>query len=524
MKRFLLAAVPALVGLACSAQTIKLDGQLQKLLVAQTAISSLYVDEVSDSVIVEGAIRGMLEELDPHSAFLTAAEVRKSNEQLDGNFEGIGVQFNMLEDTLFVVQPIPDGPSERVGIIAGDRIVSAGDTIIAGVKMSDTDVMKHLRGPKGTHVRLGVCRRGIDGIIYFDVVRDRIPVNTLDAYYMIDQSVGYIRLSTFGATSDAEMRKAMDALKKQGMQSLVLDLQGNGGGYLVAAADIANEFLERGNMIVYTRGRVERPAQFRADGSGQFREGRLVVLVDEYSASASEIVSGALQDWDRATVIGRRTFGKGLVQTPVEFPDGSMIRLTVAKYYTPSGRCIQKPYGNDVDYDADIAERLMSGQLVSADSIHLADSLKYSTLVRHRTVYGGGGIMPDIFVPIDTTRTTKWYREVAARGAVLQSSLEYVEANRKSLSKKYRTLESYIQDFEVGDELLELMRRKASDAGIEYDEEGCARMLPYITVQMKALVARGIWGMNAYYRIINQLEPIYVRALEFLSSGTESPL
>lgn len=523
MRRFITAAMAVLIASGAFAQTIKLGEQLQKLLVAESAISSLYVDEVDDSVLVEAAIQAMLEELDPHSKYLTSQENKEANEDLEGNFDGIGVQFNMAEDTLLVIQTIPDGPSERCGIMAGDRIISAGDTAIAGVGMSDTEVMKYLRGPKGTVVRLGVCRRGVPGTIYFDVTRDKIPLNTVDASYMLDKTTGYIKLSTFGATSVREVEEALAGLQKKGMKSLVLDLQGNGGGYLMSAVGIANEFLEKDNLIVYTDGRADRHSKFTADGTGKFRKGKLVVLIDEYSASASEIVSGALQDWDRATVIGRRSFGKGLVQSPVEFPDGSLIRLTIAKYFTPSGRCIQKPYGDDIDYANDIAERLHRGELVSADSIHFVDSLKYITLVKQRTVYGGGGIMPDIFVPIDTTTTTAWYREAAAHGAMLQAALRYVESNKERLLREYRDLDRFDRKYEVGEDVLDIVLKNAEESGVEYREEEYTKMLPYVTIQLKALIARGLWGMEAYYLIVNRLSTIYCRALEYIAeeNGTK---
>ncbi len=519
MRRLPAYVLAALSPLLLAAQTVKLDDQLQKLILAQSAISALYVDSVDNEALVESAITGMLKQLDPHSTYMDAEEVRASEEELLGNFEGIGIQFNMVDDTLLVVQTIPDGPSEKSGIMAGDRIVSANDTAIAGVKMSNSQIVSHLRGPKGTVVRLGVCRRNVSGIIFFDVIRDQIPLNTVDAVYMVDGKTGYIKLSSFGATTVSEIEDAIASLRKHGMETLILDLEGNGGGYLGAAVGVASEFLQRDNRIVYTEGRVGRNTSYLADGRGVFKKGNAVVLIDEYSASASEIVSGALQDWDRAVIIGRRSFGKGLVQTPVDFPDGSMIRLTVAKYYTPSGRCIQKPYGDDVDYRNDIAERLLRGELVSADSVHFADSLKYSTLVRKRTVYGGGGVMPDIFVPIDTTHTTRWYREANAHGAILQASLAYVERNRESLLARYGTFQTFSDEFSVDRELLDVVIGKASANGVEYVDEEFNKMLPYIKVQLKALVARGLWGMSEYYHIVNNLNPVYQRALEFVASG-----
>mgnify|MGYP000915711116 FL=1 len=382
------------------------NSPMRKMVLAEMAITNLYVDSVDEKKLVEDGIRGMIEQLDPHSSYSTAKETKEMNEPLQGSFEGIGVQFNMVKDTLLVIQPVVNGPSERVGILAGDRIVSVNDTAIAGVKMSKEDIMKRLRGAKGSKVRLGVVRRGIAGILKFTVVRDKIPVKTLDAAYMIRPHVGYIRIGSFGVTTYNEFMKAVETLKASGMKDLILDLQENGGGYLMAAVQIANEFLHNSDLIVYTQGRKVPRQDYCADGSGRLLDGKVFVLINEYTASAAEIVTGAIQDQDRGTVVGRRSFGKGLVQRPIDLPDGSMIRLTIAHYFTPSGRCIQKPYkkGDAIDYAMDIEKRFEHGELYSADSIHFADSLKYYTLRKHRVVYGGGGIMPDVFVPLDTTQ------------------------------------------------------------------------------------------------------------------------
>jgi len=500
-------------------QATAIDAELQKLLVAEGAISALYVEEVDEKKLVEQAIMGMLEELDPHSTYLTAEENDKSSETLVGSFEGIGVQFNMIEDTLFIVQPIPDGPSEKVGILAGDRIVTVNDTAIAGVKMSQEAIMKRLRGPKGTRVDLGICRRGVDDLIHFIVIRDKIPVNTVDAGYMIKPGIGYIKVSSFGATTVEEFETKLAELRAQGATSLILDLQGNGGGLLMAAVGIANEFLGRDQMVVYTEGRRSPKSGYVADGRGRFRDGKLVVLIDEYSASASEIVSGAVQDWDRATIVGRRSFGKGLVQRPIEFHDGSLIRLTVAKYFTPVGRCIQKPYGKDVDYGDDIMERLHHGELTNPDSIHFPDSLKYSTIVKHRTVYGGGGIMPDVFVPLDTTRTNKYYRNVTAKNVVLQTSMQYAERNRRMLQRRYKTFEEYRDGFEIGPDVLKMFLDKAKDAKVEYDETQYEECLGIFKTQLKASIARMIWGMNAYYQVIQELDETIQRAVKLMETG-----
>ena len=500
-------------------QATSIDAELQKLLVAEGAISALYVEDVDEKKIVEQAIKGMIEELDPHSTYLTPQENDKSNETLMGSFEGIGVQFNMVEDTLFIVLPIPDGPSERMGIMAGDRIVTVNDTAIAGVKMSQESIMKRLRGPKGTKVDLGINRRGVDELLHFIVTRDKIPVNTVDAAYIIRPGIGYIKVSSFGATTVDEFENKLADLRRQGAQSLILDLQGNGGGLLMAAVGMANEFLGRDQMVVYTEGRRSPKSGYMADGRGRFRDGQLVVLIDEYSASASEIVSGAVQDWDRATIVGRRSFGKGLVQRPIEFHDGSLIRLTVAKYYTPVGRCIQKPYGKDVDYGDDILERLHHGELTNPDSIHFPDSLKYSTMIRHRTVYGGGGIMPDIFVPLDTTRTNQYYRNVTAKNVTLNTSMQYTERNRRMLERRFKSFDEYNKGFEIGPDVMKIFLDKAKDAKVEYDEEQYQQCLPIFRTQLKATIARLVWGMNAYYQVIQDLDETIQRAVEYMETG-----
>ena len=495
------------------------DSPLRKLQIAEMATANLYVDSVDEVKLVEDAIRGMLEKLDPHSQYSTPKEVKAMNEPLNGNFEGIGVQFNMIEDTLLVIQPVTNGPSEKVGIIAGDRIVSVNDTAIAGVKMSKEEIMKRLRGPKDTKVKLGVVRSGIKDQLTFIVVRDKIPVKSIDAVYMIRPTIGYIRIGNFGATTYEEFLTAMSTLRSQGMKQLLLDLQENGGGYLQAAADIANEFLQAGDLIVYTQGRRQPRRDYRADGRGTFKDGRVVVLVDEYTASAAEIVTGAIQDQDRGLVVGRRTFGKGLVQRPIDLPDGSMIRLTIAHYYTPSGRCIQKPYvkGKQMDYAMDMVNRLKHGELTNADSIHFADSLKFETLREHRTVYGGGGIMPDYFVPLDTTRYTPLHRQLAAKSIVLQHCLRYVDNHRKQLKKQYPEFGAFKQQFEVPKTLVDDILAEGKKQKIEAkDDEELQRTLPYLNLQLKALIARDLWDMTEYFSVFNEQNDAVLKALETL--------
>ena len=500
------------------------DSPIRKLQVAEMAITNLYVDSVDENKLVEDAIRGMIEKLDPHSAYSTAKETKAMNEPLQGSFEGIGVQFNMVEDTLLVIQPTLNGPSEKVGILAGDRIISVNDTAIAGVKMSKEDIMKRLRGKKGSKVRLGVVRRGISDVLSFNVTRDKIPVHTLDAAYMIKPGIGYIRIGSFGATTYEEFMEALQKLRTASQDSplvsLILDLQDNGGGYLQAAAQIANEFLNRDDIIVYTEGRSVPRQDFRATGDGHLRNDcRIVVLVNEYSASAAEIVTGALQDQDRGQVVGRRTFGKGLVQRPIEFPDGSMMRLTVAHYYTPSGRCIQKPYvkGEKRDYEEDIEKRFKHGELYSQDSIHFSDSLRYETLRLHRTVYGGGGIMPDFFVPLDTTQYTSFHRQLAAKGIIINTSLKFIDKNRKQLSKQYETFEAFRTGFEVPQEMIDEVVAEAEKEKVKpKDEKELQQTLPMLRSQLKALIARDLWDMNEYFAVINEQNHIVQRALQIL--------
>jgi len=495
------------------------DSPLRKLQFAEVAISNLYVDSVDEGKLVEDAIRGMLDKLDPHSSYLTPKQVKEANEPLNGNFEGIGVQFNMMDDTLMVIQPVTKGPSEKVGIIAGDRIVSVNDTAIAGVNMSKEEIMKRLRGPKGTKVRLGVVRTGIKDKLLFTVVRDKIPVHSIDATYMIRPGIGYIRIGNFGAQTYDEFIESLNQLKEQGMKDLILDLQENGGGYLKAAVDIADEFLQKGDLIVYTEGRMTSRSEYRAHGHGKFSEGKVVVLVDSYTASAAEIVTGAIQDQDRGIVVGRRTFGKGLVQRPLDLPDGSMIRLTVSHYYTPSGRCIQKPYtkGAGKDYAMDVMNRLKSGELTNADSIHLADSLKFQTLRKHRTVYGGGGVMPDYYVPLDTTVYTRFHRELAAKGIVIQQNLRFVDNHRKELKKQWTSFDDFKQNYEVPQSLIDDLLAEGKKQKIEpKDEAELEKTLPYLRLQMKSLIARDIWDMSEYFSVFNESSAIVKKALEVI--------
>lgn len=493
------------------------DSPMRKLQLAEMLVNNFYVDSVDEDKLVEDAIRGMLDKLDPHSSYTTPKETQQMNESLQGNFDGIGVQFNMVEDTLLVIQTIAKGPSEKVGIVAGDRIVAVNDTAIAGVKMPRDQIMTRLRGPKGTMVKLSIVRRDVKDTLVFNVRRDKIPVKSLDASYMIRPGIGYIRIGSFGATTYDEFMAAVSKLKGQGMKDLMLDLQDNGGGYLQAAVKIANEFLPKDDLIVYASGLRSPRMDYRANGTGRLLDGKVVVLVNEFTASASEIVSGALQDNDRGIVVGRRTFGKGLVQRPFDMPDGSMIRLTIAHYYTPTGRCIQKPYkkGDKKDYAMDFENRLKHGELTNPDSIHFADSLKFHTLRKHRVVYGGGGIMPDCFVPLDTMTYTKYHRQLAAKGIVTDVILRYIDNNRKQLKRKYPTFEKFDAEYTVPQQVFADIKKQGEKKDVKpKDEEEEKRTLPYLENQLKALVARDIWDMDEYFHVFNETSDIVEKGLE----------
>ena len=514
-----IAAVAAVDAKAQLRMNLGEDSPMRKLQIAEMAITNLYVDSVDEQKMVEDGIRGMLEKLDPHSSYTTAKETKAMNEPLQGSFEGVGIQFNVSQDTLLVIQPTLGGPSEKVGIMAGDRIVAVNDTASAGVKMSRDEMMRRLRGKKGSKVALTVVRRGIADRLSFTVTRDKIPVKTVDAVYMIRPNVGYIRIGSFGATTYEEFMEGVDSLKRKGMVDLVLDLQENGGGYMQSAIRIANEFLRKNDLIVYTEGRRSKRQEYSANGGGRLLDGRVMVLVNEYSASAAEIVTGALQDQDRAQVVGRRSFGKGLVQRPIEFKDGSMIRLTIAHYYTPSGRCIQKPYtkGDKEDYAMDIEKRFKHGELYSADSIHFADSLKYETLRRHRTVYGGGGIMPDFFVPLDTTQYTPFHRQLAAKSFIINASLRYIDSHRKELRKRYTSFDKFSAEFTIPAAVTDALIADAAKDGVKpKDDAELQATMPQLKLQLKALVARDLWDMSQYFAVINESNHIVMKAVELL--------
>ena len=477
---------------------------LQKLLNAEYAISTLYVDTINEDKLVEEAIKGMLESLDPHSSYTDAKETKELEEPLQGEFSGVGIQFNMNKDTLYVIQTIPGGPSERVGVLAGDRILYVNDTTIAGVKMKNSDIQKRLRGKKGTNVTIKVKRPGVKDLITFRITRDNIPLHSIDAKYMLDERTGYLRISRFGAKTHEEMMDALKELKKQGMTQLIMDLNDNGGGYLNAAIDMCNEFLDHGQLMVYTEGENSPRNEANANGWGNYKTLPMVVMVNQYSASAAEIFAGAMQDWDRAVVVGRRTFGKGLVQRPFKFEDGSMMRLTVARYYTPSGRCIQKPYsrGDKKAYEKELLDRYNEGEYYSLDSIQFNDSLRYTTRINGRTIYGGGGVMPDIFVPVDTTEYSTYYRDMTAKGILNQYAIKYVDKNRKAISKQFKTVKDFDNGFTVSDEMMRDFIAMGEQDSVRYDEEKYRTSEQLLKDIIKGLIARDVYGDQSAYSVI----------------------
>ena len=517
-------AFVAAAGTAFSAPPLKPEfPPIQKLNYAEQIIEKFYVDTVNSGDIVEAGIVAMLKKLDPHSTYTNPEETRELTEPLQGNFSGIGIQFNMLNDTLYVVQTVPGGPSEKVGLLAGDRILSANDTVISGVKKKNTDIQKILRGPKGSVVNVNVLRKGAKGPIEFRIVRDDIPIASLDASFMAAPGVGYIRVSRFGESTFDEVRKALAELAAKGMRDVIVDLEDNGGGYLKAAYDLAGLFLDAGDTVVFTKGVRVEPFYYRTVADGPMNRGRVVVMVNQFSASASEILAGAMQDNDRGVVVGRRTFGKGLVQRPFPFPDGSMIRLTTQRYYTPSGRSIQKPYvaGEEDSYEHELIDRLQHGEYTNADSVHFADSLRYETLRLRRPVYGGGGIMPDRFVAVDTTKYSDYYRDIVAKGLLNQYCVNYIDENRKALRKKYRTEDSFVEQFTVTPEMLDGLRALGEKEGVKFNQEQYDRSLPVIQTIMKALIGRDLFTQSTYFRIANVLNPVYGEAVRIITTPAE---
>lgn len=475
-------------------------------------IESNYVDSVNRNDLVESAIPAILKKLDPHSVYIPAKDLARANEPLQGNFDGIGISFNMLTDTILVVSTIPGGPSEKIGLQAGDKILYVNDSLVAGKNISDQKVMGMLKGPRGTVVKIKVLRNGYKELLPFDITRDKIPMYSIDASYMVDDNIGYMKINNFAMTTFDEFMKGLRELKIQGMNSLILDLRGNSGGIMEAAVQIANQFLQENQLIVYTKGRTQPRNEARATGKGEFETGNLVVLIDEWSASASEILAGAVQDNDRGTIIGRRSFGKGLVQEPVSFADGSGMRLTIARYYTPTGRSIQRSYAHGTEeYYQELMQRSERGELEVQDSIHFVDSLKFTT-PGGKTVYGGGGIMPDKFVPVDTSGISEYFMKV--RPLIYRFALKFTESNRETLKKftEAGDMKKYLDK----QGLMTQFIRYAATNGVKEDREGLKVSGDIIHIQLEAYIARNMLDNKGFYPIWENIDNTLRYAIDYL--------
>ncbi len=477
-------------------------------------IEDAYVDEVSKEALVENTIPKILEELDPHSQYIPAKDLQKVNEPLEGNFSGIGIQFNMLDDTLVVIQVIANGPSEKVGILAGDRIIKVDDETVAGCNMPSDSIVKRLRGPKGTKVTVKVLRRNVKDLLEFSIVRDNIPLYSVDISYMIKKNIGYIKLNKFSRTTTEEFITSLTQLRSQGMKKLILDLRENGGGYMDAAVYLADQFLAGNELIVYTQGKARNREDFRSTPGGLATDIELTILIDENSASASEILAGAIQDNDRGLIIGRRSFGKGLVQEQKNFSDGSALRLTIARYYTPTGRCIQKPYNKNInDYYNDINLRYINGEMESPDSVRFADSLKYVTPAG-KVVYGGGGIMPDIFVPLDTLGITNYYIDIRNTGLLYNFALDYSDMNRRELSR-LSSAEDFIKYLEKNNIFRKFVAYAAKN-GVKERPAEIRASEKILKTQLHAYIARNFLDNQGFYPIIRSIDNTLQKAIEVM--------
>ena len=527
LKPILLAAT-CLLTLTASAQNPQQQkpqskGQInsQKLATTLYLIENFYVDTTNIDKVAEDAIVAALKELDPHSAYISKKDVEKANEPLVGSFEGIGVTFQLIRDTIAVISPVAGGPSEKVGIMAGDQFIKIDGEDCFGKKIDNEYVQKHLRGKKGSKVTVSVKRGNEKDLLDFEIVRDKIPLNSINASYMLDNHVGYIKLDRFAQESTAEFKEAFAKLQAQGMESLVFDLRGNTGGYLNTAIELVDQFIDEDKLIVFTEGIHSPRQEWRSTNSGLYTTGKLIVLIDEGSASASEIFSGAMQDHDRGVVIGRRSFGKGLVQRPFNLPDGSQIRLTTSRYHTPSGRCIQRPYENGVEeYAKELTKRLEHGEYFHADSIHFPDSLKYKT-DGWRTVYGGGGIMPDIFIPVDTSYNSKLYTNLVRKGALNRFTTDYALKHRDELKAESGDFAQFNKKFNVGKDLVEGLKKAAEEAKVEWNDEQFKHSEKFILLQMKALIARNVWETQQYYEVMAKEDPGIKKALEIIRSDKD---
>ncbi|PLX11065.1 MAG: peptidase S41 [Marinilabiliales bacterium] len=482
-------------------------------------INNYYVDTLDMPEIVETAIIQTLKELDPHSAYISSEDVERADEPLKGSFEGVGITFQLYKDTILVVSPIPGGPSDKVGIMAGDKIIKVDGEDAYGEDITNKWVMDHLRGDKGTKVEVAIYRNGNSNLIDFEITRDKIPINSMDAAFMLDKKTGYIKLNRFAKTSLKEVNDALLDLKDQGLKNLIFDLRSNSGGYLGTAMSISDEFLPKDKLIVYTEGIHSPRQELVSTNAGEFEDGKLIILINEGSASASEIVSGAIQDWDRGVIIGRRSFGKGLVQRPLQLPDRSVVRLTIARYYTPSGRCIQKPYDDGVDeYYADFKHRMEHGELIHPDSINFPDSLKYQTQ-NGRTVYGGGGIMPDIFVPLDSVRYNDLYSQFIRKGVFNSFTNDYLASNRSELLNKYNSFDEFNSSFYLSDGDFDAFLKVAEEKDVEVDDAELNPNVDFIKLQLKALLARNLYDASDYFEVMSLMDKEIMTAMEVISNN-----
>jgi carboxyl-terminal processing protease len=510
--------ITALLLLTLSVSSQVLNDETFKIGRTFGLIDAFYVDTTDMNLLAEKAIIEILKNLDPHSTYISAKDVKEMNEPLNGNFEGIGIQFNLLRDSIIIIEPIAGGPSEKVGLRAGDRIITINQEKVTGVSISTAGVRSRLMGAKGTKVNVTVFRKGEKDLLEFTIIRDKIPINSLDASYMLDKETGYIKLNKFAATTEKEFSDAVAILIKSNMKNLVLDLRGNGGGYMLAATALADKFFSDQKLLVYLSGRKTPRQDYKSSGIGSLSSSRVVVLTDEGSASASEILSGALQDWDRAIILGRRTFGKGLVQNGFYLTDGSMIRLTIARYYTPSGRSIQRPYNDGYDkYVENFFKRYTDGEMMTADSTHFPDSLKYKTLVNKRVVYGGGGIMPDVFVAADTSFNSAYFNKLAGKNVLNSFTLDYYDKNRTNLNSRYKTFEEFKKTFQFSSDDIKTFIAKGEAEGVTYNEVQFNKSKDEILLVLKALVATNMWQTNEYFQIINENDKVIEKALNVIS-------
>lgn len=494
------------------------DLQMNKMAYALQVIHYMYVDTINDSQLVENAIIETLKELDPHSYYISKEDLDAVNEPIIGSFEGIGVSFQLFNDTLYVIAPIPGGPSEKVGVRAGDKIIEIDGEKSYGDHMNNKFVFDHLKGPKGTIVNIKIYREGWDELIDFEIIRDKIPVNSIDATFMATDEIGYIRLNRFSLTTYDEYIESVEQLKSEGMKKLILDLRGNSGGVMRPSIEIADDFLSNGKLIVYTEGEHSEKKNYNATSIGNFEKGDLVVLIDEGSASSSEILAGAIQDWDRGLIIGRRSFGKGLVQNPFMLPDGSALRLTIARYYTPTGRSIQKPYDSGLeDYYSDIYNRLRHGELIHSDSIQFPDSLKYVT-PGGNVVYGGGGIMPDIFIPWDSTNFSVYYSDLIRKRIFNDFTINYMKDKRDKLLAEYSDIKVFNEKFKMTDAIIQEFIKFGETQGVEYNEKGYKKSEDQIIYSVKALISRNLWTMNGYFMVMSAIDEGFKKAVEVLEN------